>query len=122
MYTSAVVPRPVHLCTDSLSTHIGTVLLAQYYVSSVVWCAGALHTTLLLLARSHSRESCLTLHDTLIIFSKLLAHLHSRNIKCELVPTYNLQTMASLPHYKIFTNLFILLLYCDRLLLNYTHY
>jgi hypothetical protein len=61
MYTSAVVPRLVHLCTDSLSMHIGTVLLAQYYLSSVVWCAGALHTTLLLLARSHSRESCLTL-------------------------------------------------------------
>jgi hypothetical protein len=75
MYTSAVVLRPVHLCPDTLSTHIGTVLSAQYYVSSVVWCAGALHTTLLLLARSHSRGSCLTLHDTLLFFSKLLAHL-----------------------------------------------
>jgi len=32
MYASAVVPRLVHLCTDSLSTHIGTVLSAQYYV------------------------------------------------------------------------------------------
>jgi len=45
LYTSAVVPRLVHLCTDSLSMHIGTVLSAQYYVSSVVWCVGALHTT-----------------------------------------------------------------------------
>ena len=32
LYTSAVVPRLVHLCTDSLSMHIGTVLSAQYYV------------------------------------------------------------------------------------------
>ena len=45
MYTSAVVPRLVHLCTDSLSMHIGTVLSAQYYVSSAVWCVSALHTT-----------------------------------------------------------------------------